>query len=112
MKEEGEWITVAYRRRGKPRSVRRVPVSVPEVNTVEVKREVKEEDMKTKRVSMESRQELVKSRLEMKLSQVDADMKCNLAKNTINRIENGSYVPDGVTLGKIRRFMGVELRLV
>ena len=116
--DEQDWTPVTIRRRGKPNSGAPKRVSVETTRAVAaaqsaatIERKAEEGDLKRKKVTADSRQALVQARLKLNISQTEADAKCNIPKNTINHIENGSLVPDGMTMSKIRRSLGVDIRL-
>ena len=120
--DDQDWTPVVMRRRGKPATggagsgAKRVSVEQTRAVSVAqhaaaVERKAEDGDLKRKKVTMESRQALVQGRLKLNLNQTEADALCNIPKNTINRIENGSYVPDGATMNKIRRSLHVDIRL-
>ena len=117
--DEQDWTPVTIRRRGKPLTgaPKRVSVETTRAAAVAqsaaaIERRADEGDLKRKKVTTESRQALVQARLKLNISQTEADAQCNIPKNTMNRIENGSLVPDGMTMSKIRRTLGVDIRLL
>lgn len=120
--DDQDWTPVVMKRRGGAGTggigtgVKKVPVTTTRAinasqHAAAVERKAEEGDLKRKKVTVESRQDLIQGRLKLNISQIEADAKCNVPKNTINRIENGSYVPDGATIAKIRRFLHVDIRL-
>ncbi len=121
--DDQDWTPVVMKRRGNPSSSgggaggvpRRVPVEQTRAinasqHAAAVERKAEAGDLKRKKVTVASRQDLTTARLKLNLTQVEADAKCNVPKNTLNRIENGSYVPDGATIAKIRRALNVDIR--
>ncbi len=118
--DDQDWTPVVVRRRGKPSTgtsaSKRVSVETTRaINAAQtsaaIERRADEGDLKRKKVTVESRQALVQARLKLNITQTEADAQCNIPKNTINRIESGSIVPDGLTMSKIRRTLGVDIRL-
>ncbi len=119
--EEQDWTPVTIRRRGGGvggPSVKPKRIAVEQTRAMNasqqasaIERKAEEGNLKRKKVTAGSRNDLVQSRLKLNISQVEADAKCNVPKNTINRIENGSYVPDGATISKIKRNLNVDIRL-
>ena len=118
--DDQDWTPVTMRRRGGGTGGTGAPrrVSVETTHAINasqqaaaIERRADAGDLKRKRVTVGSRQDLTTARTKLNITQVEADAKCNVPKNTINRIENGSYVPDGTTIGKIRRFLHVDIRL-
>jgi ribosome-binding protein aMBF1 (putative translation factor) len=116
--EEQDWTPVTIRRRGNPVGpVKKVSTAQRQINqagqhAAAIERKAEEGNLKTKKVSPESRQILVQTRLNSKWTQQEADAQCNLPKGTINRIEAGTMLPDGATLSKIRRTLKIDLKFV
>lgn len=116
--DEQDWTQVTIRRRGSQHpagpatkvSVAQRQVSQAGQRAAAVERKAEEGNLKSKKVTSESRQALVQARLNNKWSQLDADAQCNLPKNTINRIESGAMLPNGATLSKIRRTLKIDLK--
>ena len=121
--DDQDWTPVVMKRRGGAPSSgggsggvpRRIPIEQTRAmnasqQAAAIERRAEEGNLKRKRVSVASRQDLTTARLKMNWTQVEADAKCNIPKNTINRIESGSYVPDGATIGKIKRTLNVDIR--
>jgi hypothetical protein len=67
---------------------------------------------KPKKVSPESRAELVKARLAKGFTQDQADNACALPKHTFKGLESGQITPNQPILQKISREMGINLRLI
>jgi ribosome-binding protein aMBF1 (putative translation factor) len=112
--DEQDWTQVTIRRRGVG-AAKRVSVAQRQINqisqqTAAIERKAEEGSLKSKKVTAESRQLLVESRLNSKWTQQEADAQCNLPKNTLNRIESGAMLPDGATLSKIRRTLKIDLK--
>jgi hypothetical protein len=79
-----------------------------------VERDADEGALKTKKVTTESKNALVKARLEFargKLTQDQADAECALPRHTIRDIEAGRLVPGPDMLRKISRGLRVDLKL-
>jgi ribosome-binding protein aMBF1 (putative translation factor) len=118
--DEQDWTPVTIRRRGGPRPagyVQKISTAQRQINqagqhAAAIERKAEEGNLKTKKVSAESRQLLVQTRLTNKWSQQEADTQCNLPKGPINRIEAGTLLPDGTTLSKIRRALKIDLKFV
>ena len=70
-----------------------------------------DEIKKPKKVLPESRTELVKARLAKGFTQDQADAACALPKHTVKGLEAGQLTPNNVVLSKIKRELGVDLRL-
>ena len=115
--DDQDWTPVTMRRRGgggitsKRVSVETTRAAAAAQSAAAVERRAEDGNLKRKKVTAESRDALVQARLKLNISQIEADAKCNVPKNTINRIENGSYIPDGATIAKIRRSLDVDIRL-
>jgi ribosome-binding protein aMBF1 (putative translation factor) len=67
---------------------------------------------KQKKVETESRQAMIRARVEKGWTQDQADAHCNFPKHTFKAIENGTLTPTGQMLGKISRNLKVDLKLV
>ncbi len=63
-----------------------------------------------KRITQDSIQELIKKRLEMKLTQDKADAACNLPKHTFREIEAGRLVATEDQKRKIQQNLSVSLK--
>jgi hypothetical protein len=64
-----------------------------------------------KRINAASIQELIKKRIEMKLTQDKADALCAFPKHTFRDIEAYRLIPKGEHLSKIQSRLGVQLRI-
>jgi len=64
-----------------------------------------------KQVEVESLQALCKRRSELKLTQKDADTKCEFPTNTFRDIENKTSVPTEKQQNVIQRVIGVQLKI-
>ena len=114
---EQDWTPVTIHRRNKP------PTTTTKLPTVQVQgadqarqaaaieRRAEEGNLKPKHLTKESRDKLVHARMEAQLTQVMADAQCNLPRNTIKGIENGSITPNQDQLRRISRGLHVDLAL-
>jgi ribosome-binding protein aMBF1 (putative translation factor) len=64
-----------------------------------------------KHLSSESRQEMIKKRVEMGLTQVKLNQQCSFPINTIRDFENGTVVPNGTQLNILSRTLGICMKL-
>ena len=64
-----------------------------------------------KRINSESLQNLIRKRIELKLTQDKADAECALPKHTFKGIESGQLAPNPQILSKMSRALGVNLKL-
>jgi ubiquinone biosynthesis protein COQ9 len=64
-----------------------------------------------KRVNSDSIQELIKKRIEMKLTQDKADALCAFPKHTFRDIESYRLIPSPQHLSKIQSRLNVQLRI-
>ena len=62
-----------------------------------------------KRVTPESLQALIRTRLHQGLTQQDADHLCSFPRNTFNKIESHLMVPSGEQQSHSQRHLGVSL---
>jgi ribosome-binding protein aMBF1 (putative translation factor) len=72
----------------------------------------REEYSKPKMLSSESRQELVKRRLEEKLSQQQLDQRCAFPPHTLRDLESNKRAPTSKELQTLNRVLKVGLKLV
>ena len=64
-----------------------------------------------KKVLPESRAALVKARLAKGFTQDQADAACALPKHTFQGLEAGQITPNNTVLSKIKRELGIDLKL-
>ncbi len=64
-----------------------------------------------KRVNTESIQELIKKRIEMKLSQDKADALCSFPKHTFREMEANRLVPNEQQKSRIQHHLSVRLKI-
>ena len=64
-----------------------------------------------KRVTPESLQALIRTRLHQGLTQQEADHLCSFPRNTFNKIESHLMVPSGEQQSHIQHHLGVSLLL-
>jgi hypothetical protein len=64
-----------------------------------------------KRVESESLQELIRKRMELKLSQEKADQLCQFPKNTFKGIESRRILPTSSHQSVIQKKMGIQLKI-
>lgn len=71
----------------------------------------REEIVKPKHLTSESRQALIAARLALKKSQAELDGMCAFPKNTLREIEAGRLTPTGPVLNRLNRELKLSLRL-
>jgi hypothetical protein len=64
-----------------------------------------------KKVQPESIQELIRKRIELKLTQEKADMSCSFPKHTFRDIEAYRLVPNESQKRKIQQVLGINLKI-
>lgn len=64
-----------------------------------------------KHLSVESRQEMIKKRVDMGLTQVKLNQQCSFPMNTIRDIENGNIVPTSAQMNILRSQLGIRMKL-
>lgn len=64
-----------------------------------------------KHLSAESRQGMIKKRIELGMNQVKFNQACAFPTNTVRDFENGHAVPTGAQLNIMSRVLGITLRL-
>ncbi len=72
----------------------------------------REEFIKSKSLSPESRQDLVKRRLEEKLTQQQLDQRCSFPAHTIRDLEGNKRCPTNHELQTLNRILKLSLKLV
>jgi len=65
-----------------------------------------------KRVNAESLQELIRKRIEIKLSQEKADILCAFPRNTFKEIEANRLIPNEEQKRRIQINFGVQLKII
>lgn len=71
----------------------------------------REDVVKPKTLTSESRQALVAARVGLKKSQTEMDRQCAFPANTFREIEAGRLTPVGAMLNRINRELKISLRL-
>jgi ribosome-binding protein aMBF1 (putative translation factor) len=64
-----------------------------------------------KRINSESLQDLIRKRIELKLSQEKADIMCAFPKNTFKEIEARRLIPNEEQKRKIQQNFGIQLKI-
>jgi DNA-binding XRE family transcriptional regulator len=64
-----------------------------------------------KRVNSESLQQLIRKRIEMKLTQDKADNTCSFPRNTFKDIESNRLVPNEEQKRRIHQNIGIKLKI-
>jgi ribosome-binding protein aMBF1 (putative translation factor) len=111
-----DWTTVTIKHRKATPATSKLPTVQVQASDAArqiaaIERRAEEGNLKPKHLTKESREKLIHARLEAQLTQVMADGSCNLPRNTIKGIENGSIVPNQDQLRKISRALHVDLKL-
>ena len=71
----------------------------------------REEFIKSKILSPESRKDLVAARLVLKKTQVELDRQCAFPTNTIREFEAGKLTPNSSQLNRLNRELKISLKL-
>lgn len=118
--EHQDWTTVILKRRATKRE---------EANSKSANTEVREPDRNEryrlakiadtdyteapkKQVTSESLQDLIRKRMELKLSQEKADQLCNFQRYTIKAIESRRILPTSSQQSAIQKHFNVQLKIV
>lgn len=67
---------------------------------------------KQKKVDPETRQAMIRARVEKGWTQDQADVQCSFPKHTFKAIENGTLTPTGQMLSRISRNLKVDIKLI
>jgi ribosome-binding protein aMBF1 (putative translation factor) len=75
-------------------------------------RRLEEEDIPkpTKRLSPESRTEMIRARTAKGMSQDQLNTACSFPHGTINKIENSKYCPTPAQMNDIKRILGIIMK--
>ena len=65
-----------------------------------------------KRVNSESLQELIRKRIEMKVTQEKADITCSFPRNTVKDIESNRLIPNEDQKQRILQNFSIQLKIV
>jgi DNA-binding XRE family transcriptional regulator len=119
--EHQDWTTVVLKRRNTKRdstsmNATGVEVEARDANRNERGRMSKIADMDyidapKKEVISESLQELIRKRMELKLSQDKADQLCNFPRHTMKWIESRRILPSSAHQNSIQKHFGVQLKI-
>ena len=67
--------------------------------------------VKLKQLSHSSRQEMTARRVVLKMTQIQLNQMCGFPAGTINKIENGQYIPTPSQLSRINRSLQMTMKL-
>lgn len=107
-----DWETVTLRSKN-PSIAGKQTASVPRKSTeaIRLAKLDRDEVVKSKVLSSQSRKDLIAARLALKKSQTDIDRQCMFPANTLREIEAGRATPTGAILNRLNRELKVSLRL-
>jgi ribosome-binding protein aMBF1 (putative translation factor) len=71
----------------------------------------REDFVKSKVLSNESKQALIQARVAQKLTQVELDRKCSFPPHTINAFESGKLTPSNGQMNILSRVLKITLKL-
>ena len=71
----------------------------------------REEFVKSKTLTNESKQALIQARVAQKMTQVDLDRKCSFPPHTINAFESGKLTPSSGQMNILSRILKITLKL-
>ena len=71
----------------------------------------REDFVKPKVLSSESKQALIQARVAQKMTQVELDRKCSFPPHTINAIESGKLTPSSGQMNLLSRVLKITLKL-
>jgi ribosome-binding protein aMBF1 (putative translation factor) len=110
MNDDQDWTVVTIGRKKKPQNLVNTQMKVsPQV--AHAAKVAKEEYTKPKHLTSESRQEMLKKRVEMGLSQVQLNQRCAFPVNTVREIEAGRLPPSINELNTLNRVLKLGLKL-
>ena len=116
--EHQDWTTVVLKRRlTKREEGRYIGTEVRDVERNERSRltkiaEADYTDVPKKQAASESLQDLIRKRMELKLSQEKADQLCNFPRYTIKGIESRRVLPTPLQQSAIQKHFNVRLKIV
>ncbi len=104
-----DWNTVTIHGKSAPKKNTQHPkVSAEAAHLSKIERE---DFVKSKVLSNESKQALIQARLAQKLTQVELDRKCSFPPHTINAFESGKLTPSNGQMNILSRVLKIQLRL-
>lgn len=109
--DDQDWTVVTIGRKKKPQQNfvnTQMKVSPQAAHAAKV---AKEEYVKPKHLAAESRQTMLKKRVEMGLSQTELNQRCAFPVNTVREIEAGRLAPTINELNTLNRVMKLGLKL-
>ncbi len=109
--EHQDWNTVTIRGQSTPHSSQhqnKPRISNTAAHLAKVERE---EFVKTKTLTPESRKDLVTARLALKKTQVELDRQCSFPANSIRDFEAGKCTPSTQQLNILNRILKISLKL-
>lgn len=71
----------------------------------------REDYVKPKSLTSESKQAMIQARVAQKMTQVDLDRKCSFPAHTINAIESGKLTPSSGQMNLLNRILKITLKL-
>ena len=116
--EHQDWTTVVLKRRlTKREEGRYIGTEIRDVDRNERSRltkiaEADYTDVPKKQTTSESIQDLIRKRMELKLSQEMADQLCNFPRYTIKGIESRRVLPTSLQQSAIQKHFNVRLKIV
>ena len=113
-----DWTPVVIKRRytkkeliqqGKATTEVRDPAKNEKIRMAKI--ENSETPIAKKQLANESLQELIRKRLELKLNQEQADIKCAFPRHTFKEIEAKRLIPSEEQKRRIQQHMGIQLKI-
>ncbi len=107
--EHQDWNTVTIRGKSAPKTTQTVAKRNPEAERLA---KVEREDfVKTKTLSHDSRIALQQARLALQKTQKEIDQMCSFPSNTMSAFESGRSTPNGNQLNTLNRILKVNIKL-
>ncbi len=110
--EHQDWNTITLRNSARIAEKNRQAQPKRSAEAQRLAKVEREEFVKSKTLAPESRQELVKRRLEEKMSQQQLDQRCSFPAHTIRDIEGNKRCPTNHEIQTIGRVLKINLKLV
>lgn len=106
-----DWTPVTVRTKSSTPASANYPIEKRSTEAQRLAKVEREDFVKPKILSLESRKDLVAGRLALKLTQEQLNQKCAFPQHTIKAFEAGHLTPSGGQLNRLSRELRISLHL-